>query len=148
MSQIDKIVHWIGSPTSLWVHTVAFVVSFAVGYLGYAPWDLVLLVVTTIVSLEAIYLAIFIQMTVNRHTQSLAEVEEDLDDIEEEIKTIEKDVDDIQEDIEDMEEGEEADNARKLKQAQALSGIGSDLKRLLNDIESMKGVKKDGDGNA
>ncbi|MEK7616618.1 MAG: hypothetical protein AAB414_01025, partial [Patescibacteria group bacterium] len=39
----------------------------------------------TWLSIEAIYLAIFIQMTVNRNTQSLEEVEEDIEDIQEEV---------------------------------------------------------------
>jgi hypothetical protein len=41
----------------------------------------VLLVLTTLVSLEAIYLSIFIQMAVNRTAQSIKEVEEDFEEI-------------------------------------------------------------------
>ena len=60
-------------------------------------FDKVMLILTTVVSLEAIYLAIFIQMTVNKHAAELEEVSEDIDEIQE-------DIDEIQEDIEDDED--------------------------------------------
>lgn len=47
-----------------------------------------MLVLTTIVSLEAIYLAIFIQMTVNRSVESLREVEEDIEELAEDVEEI------------------------------------------------------------
>jgi uncharacterized membrane protein len=56
---------WVGSTQSLLVHTVLFLVAFILVAVG-VPVDRVLLVLTTIVSLEAIYLSIFIQMSVNR----------------------------------------------------------------------------------
>jgi low affinity Fe/Cu permease len=59
------------------VHTFAFAACFLVVWFG-APLEKVLLVLTTAVSLEAIYMAIFIQMAVNQNTQSLEEVEEDI----------------------------------------------------------------------
>ena len=40
-----------------------------------------MLILTTIVSLEAIYLSIFIQMSVNHHSYRLDEVSEDIEDI-------------------------------------------------------------------
>src|SRR3989339_555669 len=75
---------WIGSPVSLVVHTIIFLGCIALGFFG-VSWDEILLVLTTVVSLEAIYLAIFIQMTVNRTTQELAEVGEDIEEIQEDI---------------------------------------------------------------
>ena len=77
---------WIGSPASLVVHTLFFASAFILGIAG-VPWDRVLLVLTTIVSLEAIYLSIFIQMSVNRNTESLRDVEENLDEIQVSIKS-------------------------------------------------------------
>jgi peptidoglycan hydrolase CwlO-like protein len=64
----------------------------------------VLLILTTIVSLEAIYLSIFIQMTVNQHAEELEEVSEDIEEIQEDVDEIQKDVDEIQEDVEDIQE--------------------------------------------
>ncbi|MEK7613959.1 MAG: DUF1003 domain-containing protein [Patescibacteria group bacterium] len=98
----EKITHWMGSPSSIAVHTLAFLGAFMVGVLGVAPWDMVLLVLTTVVSLEAIYLALFIQMTVNRNTMSLREVEKDVDEIQEDIEEIHENVEEISEDVEDI----------------------------------------------
>src|SRR3989338_4312277 len=80
-----KVTDWIGSISSLLVHTVFFGAMFAMYAAGF-NLEKLLLVLTTIVSLEAIYLSILIQMTVNRNTQSLQEVEEDIDEIQEEIQ--------------------------------------------------------------
>ncbi|MEK7082246.1 MAG: hypothetical protein AAB915_01030, partial [Patescibacteria group bacterium] len=64
-----KITQWIGTIESILAHTALFVVSFLFIFAGIRT-DTVLLVLTTVVSLEAIYLAIFIQMTINRNTES------------------------------------------------------------------------------
>lgn len=79
-----------GSPASLITHTLLFILAFVLGIVG-VDWDRVLLVLTTIVSLEAIYLSILIQMTVNRHTESLKEVEEDVGEIQEDLEEIQED---------------------------------------------------------
>lgn len=77
-----RLTDWVGTPISLIIHTLLFVGIFALRYLGVTT-DYILLILTTAVSLEAIYLSIFIQMTVNRNTESLEEVEEDIEDIQE-----------------------------------------------------------------
>ncbi len=73
----------IGTPISLIIHTLLFIGIFSLRFFGVTT-DYILLMLTTAVSLEAIYLSIFIQMTVNRATESLEEVEEDIEDIQEE----------------------------------------------------------------
>ena len=100
----------LGSIESLGVHTALFLVCFASVLFG-ASFDRVLLVLTTVLSLEAIYLAIFIQMSVNQNTLQLREVEreieeisEDLEEISDDIEGIEKDIEEIQEDIEEISE--------------------------------------------
>lgn len=62
---IEKIIFWIGTPSSLIVHSLFFVFMCSLILFGFSSTD-VLLILTTIVSLEAIYLSIFIQMSVNR----------------------------------------------------------------------------------
>ncbi len=94
---------WIGSIQSLVFHTTLFIGAFVLGFAG-IDWDRVLLVLTTVVSLEAIYLAIFIQMTVNRNTQSLKEVEQDIDEIQQDVDTIQENVDEIQEDVDEIQQ--------------------------------------------
>ncbi len=98
-----KATRWIGSTASLVAHTVLFVGAFLLVLFG-IPFDRVLLVLTTLVSLEAIYLSIFIQMSVNRHESQLHEVSEDIEELSEDIEEISDDVEEIQEDIEDISE--------------------------------------------
>ena len=98
-----KVTRWIGSPQSIIVHTFFFIFMFGLRLFGVSSSD-VLLILTTIVSLEAIYLSIFIQMTVNQHAEELEEVSEDIEEIQEDVDEIQKDVDDIQEDVEDIQE--------------------------------------------
>ncbi len=148
----EYLTRWIGSVASLIVHTLLFGGSFALGFFHVAEWDSVLLVLTTIVSLEAIYLSIFIQMTVNRHTESLKEVEEDVEDIQEDIEEITEDVEgiqedieeitedveDIQEDVEELNEEDPEDEERKQKQLVSLDQLTKDVQRVLQDLEKFK----------
>lgn len=77
-----KMTGWVGTPWSLIIHTLLFAGIFSLRQFGFTR-DYILLLLTTAVSLEAIYLSIFIQMSVNRATESLEEVEEDIEDIQE-----------------------------------------------------------------
>jgi biopolymer transport protein ExbB/TolQ len=152
-SIFERVTTWVGSPSSFILHTVAFILAFVVGILGLASWTIVLLVLTTVVSLEAIYLSIFIQMTVNRHAEELADVSEDVEDIQEDIEEISEDVDEIQEDIDEIqedvdeiqedveeisEEGGQEEVERKRLQAVTLETLSRDVQRLLQDLEALK----------
>lgn len=141
----ERVTASVGSVESLFVHTVFFMAAFAAGIFGFISWTTMLLVVTTLVSLEAIYLAIFIQMTVNRHAHELRGVSEDVEDIQEDIEEISEDVgelgedvEDIQEDIKEMTDEEKAEEARKRKQAITLDQLTTDIQRVLADIEDFK----------
>lgn len=101
---IESAITSIGSIASLLLHTVLFAAAFLLALLGIVEWQLMLLVLTTVVSLEAIYMAIFIQIAVNRNTESLREVEEDIDEIQEDVEELGEDMEDIQEDIEEIAE--------------------------------------------
>lgn len=85
----------------------------------------VLLILTTIVSLEAIYLSIFIQIAINKNTRSLENVTEEMEDISEDIEEIQEDVEDIQEDVEEISEDVE------------------DIQEEINDDEKTETWKKD-----
>ncbi len=145
-SKIERTTEWMGSIPSLVVHTIAFIAAFAVGVFDFAPWDMVLLVLTTAVSLEAIYLALFIQMTVNRQGQELQEVSEDVEDIQEDIEDIsedveeiQKDVEEISEDVEDIQEDvEDISEEEPSQQAATLESLARDMQRILLEIESLK----------
>jgi biopolymer transport protein ExbB/TolQ len=146
---VSKVTSWVGSLQSLIIHTGVFAAFFALSFAGFLSWDLMFLILTTIVSLEAIYLAIFIQMTVNRQAAELAEVSEDVEDIQEDIEEISEDVDEIQgdideiqEDVEEISEDDEREDreeeALKQRQAVTLETLSRDVQQLLKDLEALK----------
>lgn len=147
----DKATRWIGSTASLIVHTILFAGAFSLPFLGVSV-ERVLLVLTTAVSLEAIYLAIFIQMSVNKNTKDIEiiqedveeiqedveEIQEDVEEIEKDVDEIQKDVDEIQEDVEDIEEDSTEDQKIEQKEAQAIVAIQTILTQLQKEIEQLK----------
>lgn len=159
MSKVDqfsiKATQWVGSIPSLILHTIFFVGIFSLQRFGFG-FDQIMLILTTVVSLEAIYLAIFIQMTVNRQAAGLAEVHRDIEDISEDVEGIQEDVEEISEDIEDIQEevkelGEEVEDisedieeddqedAREHRETtQKLEKIENTLHQLLKDIEEIR----------
>ncbi len=163
---IDRVVASVGSLYSLIIHSLIFVGFFVIAGLGIVSWEIMLLVLTTLVSLEAIYLAIFIQITVNRHTKSLKEVEEDIDeiqedveelgedleDIQEDIEEISEDIDEIQEDVEEMneeelgahmvkEEKKRSDKKAAKTKEEMLEKLSRDVSKVLADLEALKAGK-------
>ncbi len=101
-----KIIHGIGSVESVILHTIFFVVIFGLRFFGITTSD-ILLILTTVVSLEAIYLSIFIQMTINNQSSKLREVSEDIEEIQEDVDKIQEDVDEIEEHMEEIQEESE-----------------------------------------
>lgn len=143
-----KITKAVGSPVSIVIHSILFLGSFALAFWGFVDFDRMLLVLTTVVSLEAIYLAIFIQMTINYQSANIAEVQEDVEEISEDVGEIQEDVEELQEDIEEisedveeMSEEDQEEEAEEEKQQKAIEAIHHDLQRLLIDIEKLKGTK-------
>src|SRR3989338_9148898 len=111
------ITHWIGSPVSIVIHTLLFLICFAAAWNGYIALNQMLLILTTIVSLEAIYLSIFIQMTINYTTEA---------------------VEDVAEDVEEMSEEDNAGEAQEAEQKKTLTDIQNDLRKLMQDIEKLQ----------
>jgi uncharacterized protein YoxC len=153
---------YLGSVPSLAFHTIFFVGIFSLSWFGFS-FDQILLILTTVVSLEAIYLAIFIQMTVNRQAAQIEEVSEDVEelsenveDISEDVEEISKDIDTIQEDVkeisedvedisEDVEElGEEIekddkeDAAERTQDLHRIERLETVLEELLIEVRGMK----------
>ncbi len=151
-----RFTRWIGSPTSIVIHSILFIASFAAPLFGLIGWDRMLLVLTTIVSLEAIYLSLFIQMTVNLTTEAVEDISEDVEEMQEDVEEIQEDIDEIQEDVEDISEDveditedvgemteeevaeEQAEEARKNEQNKTLVEIQTDLRKLMEDINRLK----------
>lgn len=130
---IDRLIRWIGSPASLVLHTILFILSFLLYFLG-VDGDTILLALTTFVSLEAIYLAIFIQMSVNKQDAHLGEVGKDVEEIQ-------HDIDEIQEDIEDIEEDEEEERAQDALDRETLIRIEKSLKELGKEVSELRRTK-------
>lgn len=118
-----SITKWIGSVWSVIIHTLLFAGAFLLVLLG-EELDRVLLVLTTIVSLEAIYLSIFIQMSVNHQAKALANVEQDIDEISHEVEEIQEDVEDIAENVEEIQEDVE--------------DIQDDMEHIAEDVEEIQ----------
>lgn len=148
MEQLSKkITNWIGTPASIVAHTIIFIVAFALSLFG-VPLDKILLVLTTVVSLEAIYLAIFIQMTVNQNLakveavqEEVKEIGDDIEEISEDVEEISEDIEEISEDIDKIQEEEKQDNVDDEKTKMTLEKIEGRLQKILSDIETLKGQK-------
>ncbi|HEX3100094.1 MAG TPA: DUF677 domain-containing protein [Patescibacteria group bacterium] len=151
----EKFTNWLGSTTSIVVHTIVFIAAFVFVIFG-VPLNSVLLILTTAVSLEAIYLALFIQMSVNKNTKSLADVEEDIeeiaedvegiekdiDEIQEDVEGIEKDIDEIQEDVDEIEKDDDEDDLHDKATMVTLNQLQTDMKKLMEDLQTLKDQKK------
>jgi biopolymer transport protein ExbB/TolQ len=136
-----KATEWIGSTASLIVHTLIFAMAIMLGLFGIV-WDEILLILTTIVSLEAIYLSIFIQMTVNRNTRSLNEVGENIDELQEDVGEIQEDVDELQEDVGEISEVDKSQDQKEQEEKIILETIKNDMKKLTDDLNKFKENKK------
>lgn len=160
-----KAPRYIGSPLSLVLHSLFFVGIFGLQRFGF-EFDQIMLILTTVVSLEAIYLSIFIQMTINHQSQKLAQVSEDVEDISEDVedisedveemskdidhihedvKEISEDVDEISEDVEDLGEEMEKDDqeytADRGRDVEKIEHIKNTLEELLREIQKLKEKK-------
>lgn len=149
-----RLTSWIGTPTSIIIHTLIFIGIFGLYFFG-VDFGSILLVLTTAVSLEAIYLAIFIQMSINRNTESLLAVEEDVEEIAKDVDEIQEDVDEIQEDVqsieddveeiakdvdeiqEDVTEDEESENKELIEKVQ------NQLNLIMEELQALKKKHKE-----
>ncbi len=125
---------YIGSPISLVLHSVFFVGIFALQWIGYT-FEEIMLILTTVVSLEAIYLSIFIQITVNHQARKLSEVSEDVEEISEDVEDISEDVEEISKDIDDIQEDVEEISEDVEEISKDIDDIQEDVEDLGEEIE-------------
>lgn len=121
---------WVGSVSSLIVHTILFAFAFVFVLFG-VSFDKILLILTTLLSFEAIYLAIFIQMSVNRTTQAIEVVEQDIEELSEDVEEIGEgvveisgDVDEIQKDMQEI--------------SQDVDEIQKDVEEISHDVDEIQ----------
>lgn len=150
VSSAMKVTESIGTPTSIFVHTLLFLGIFILKIFGLSTEN-ILLILTTIVSLEAIYLSIFIQMSINENTRSLKAVEEDVDEIAEDVDELQKDVEGIEDDVEDISEdidkiqAEEDDEEQFEKNATKLiEKMESQMQVIINELNALKQKRNGG----
>ena len=134
----------IGSMNSLIAHTIIFIVSYLLIFIGFNQ-EMVFDALTNVVSLEAIYLSIFILMSANLQLKKLhdvadnvKEIQEDVDEIQDDVKEIQEDVDEIQEDVKEIQEDQEDDDDQDDK----LNKILDDIKTVLKEVEALKAKRK------
>ncbi len=126
----------IGSVPSIIIHTLLFAGAFVMVFFGF-DFDRVLLIVTTIVSLEAIYLSIFIQLSVNYQARALENVEKDIDEIQEDVEEIAEDVGEIAEDVEDIQEAHEEIQEDIEEIQKDVDEIQKDVDEIQEDVEEI-----------
>ena len=131
---IERAIAWVGSPASLVFHTLAFALFFSASIFKLVGWDLMLLILTTVVSLEAIYLAIFIQFAVNRQAASLREVEEDVESIQENVEELGEHVEGIHENVEELGEHVEGLHENVEELGEHVEGLKEDVEDIQEDI--------------
>jgi len=136
----SRLVKWIGSPRSLLVHTLFFIIMIILSFYN-VDSEKIMLVLTTAVSLEAIYLSIFIQMTVNKHGEELKEVSGDIDEIQEDVDEIQKDVDEIQKDVDEIQE--DVEDIEEEKPKIIFEKIEKNLQDLMSEISELKKRNKE-----
>jgi|GEM_PF-424059 len=127
----ESITRWIGSTASVLLHTVLFIVSFSLPYFKVTTFERMLLFLTTIVSLEAIYLSIFIQMSLNMNNQNIEIIQEDIEELSGDIEEISEDIEEISEDIEEI-----SGDIEEL--GEDLEEIGEDIEEIQKDVVEMQ----------
>ena len=146
LNSLLKIPDFIGTPISLVIHTFIFGLFFAVPHITNIPADSVNIFFTTLLSLEAIYLAIFIQISVNRSNTNLTQIQEDVEEINENVDDIQEDIDEIQEDVEEINENvddiqEDVEEIQEDEQNEASSNPNTatlNIKQLETQIKDLK----------
>lgn len=122
-----------GSMNSLIIHTILFILSYALIFMGFNE-DKIFDLLTNIVSLEAIYLSIFLLMSGNLQLKKLHDVATNVKEIQEDVDEIQDDIDEIQEDIDEIQEDQEDD--------EILNKIDSTLNVLIKEVAELKKRKK------
>lgn len=146
-----KIPENIGTPTSLIIHTIIFILFLSAPKVFGIPADSVNIFFTTLLSLEAIYLAIFIQMSINQSNVEIQELQEDVEEIQEDVEEIAEDLDEINENVDEIQEDIEEDTAEDEKiitlamenkkqiamNIQELTELKTQFAKILNELEKL-----------
>lgn len=131
------VTRWIGSPASIVIHSIVFVIAFSSVLLNVIQFDTLLLVLNTIISLEAIYLALFNQLAINYANEGIQAVSKDIDEIQGDIDEIQEDVDEMQEDVEEIQE--DVDEIQEdVEEMGELEQLHEGLQKLMQNVEKLQ----------
>jgi uncharacterized membrane protein len=129
-----------GSMNSLIIHTILFLLSYLLIFLGFNE-EKIFDLLTNIVSLEAIYLSIFLLMSGNLQLKKLHDVATNVHDVATNVKEIQEDVDEIQDDIDEIQE--DIDEIQEDQEDdEILNKIDTTLNILINEVAELKKRKK------
>lgn len=119
--RLQAMIRWVGTKQSLVIHIIFFIVMLCLPFVGVNS-SFSLLLLTTVVSLEAIFLNIFIQMGVNRHADEqketrmvLSNVKDTIEDVQETMEDVQETMEDVQEVVEDVQETIEEEESESNK---------------------------------
>lgn len=134
----EYVTNWMGSVPSILAHTFLFILFLIIPIFSEIKFEQTLLILTTIVSLEAIYLALFIQISINRQTLTIEEVSEDIEEIQEDVEDIQEDMEEIQEDVEEVTKNvdELSDDVEEV--SKDLEEISEDIEEIQEDVEEIQ----------
>ena len=119
---INGLITTIGSVGSLVIHTILFI-------LAWLFTDFLFL--TTVVSLEAIYLSILIQLSVNLQAKKLQSIQEDVEGIQEDVEEINE------------EEEEDDDDDESIKEIKlTMDEVQKTLGKLMKEVIELKKKQK------
>jgi peptidoglycan hydrolase CwlO-like protein len=133
-----SVTRWVGSGMSVILHTILFVVSFTLPAIGWVSFERMLLVLTTVVSLEAIYLSIFIQMSINMNNQNIESIQGDIEELGEDIEELGSDIEELGEGIEELGEDIEELGEDIEELGEGIEELGEDLEELGEDLEEIQ----------
>lgn len=118
-----KITHWLGTPTSIAVHSTFFVIMLLWCWFDKANREQILLFLTMIVSLEAIYQMLFLQMTVNLQATQLKEVQVAMAEVQDSVEEVQGSVAEVQESVEEVQGSVEEVKEMAEEEAEPREGI-------------------------
>ena len=125
-----KFTQWFGTIQSLFIHTLFFISFFVLYFFGWTISE-ILMDLTLILSLEAIYLSIFILMGVNLQNKNIDEMKENVDEMKENVEEIQEDMEELQEDVEEIQEDVE-------EIQEDMEEIQEDMEEIQENVEDLQ----------
>lgn len=152
----------LGTIQSVVIHSIIFASFYCSAWIFPSQSDHIISLFTNLLSIEAIYLSVFIQLSVNRNNEHVEQIKEDVselneniddiaedmselnenvDDIAEDVSEINENIDDIAEDVEELNEDENEDDKPMKEQVsknEIITTTHQKLQRLQSQLENIQ----------